>query len=59
MEQDIINTLNSLNFVVEVYNTTTICVDWNIVDAHMQRAKTSKKAHIDPKKLNWTRPKKS
>jgi len=47
MGQDIINTLNSLNFIVEVFNRTTICIDWNIVDAHMQKKKLSKQVQIE------------
>jgi len=39
---------------VEVFNRTTIFIDWDVVDAHMQKKKTSKKDHIDIKKLNWT-----
>ncbi|KAL5240683.1 hypothetical protein ACI65C_008093 [Semiaphis heraclei] len=54
MGQDIIDTLNSLNFVVEVFNRTKICIDWNVVDSHMQRKNLSKHDHIEPQKLNWT-----
>ncbi|KAL5241911.1 hypothetical protein ACI65C_009321 [Semiaphis heraclei] len=54
MEQDIINTLNSLNFFVEVFKKTTICIDWNVVDAHMQSKKLSERVQIEREKLNWT-----
>ncbi|KAL5241626.1 hypothetical protein ACI65C_009036 [Semiaphis heraclei] len=54
MGQDIVDTLNSLNFVVEVFNRTKICIDWNVVDSHMQRKNLSKHDHIEPQKLNWT-----
>jgi len=54
MRQDIIDTFKSLHMVVEIYNEMTICVDWKIVDAHIQKKIELKQVHIAPDRLRWT-----
>uniref|UniRef100_A0A8R2JVH3 histone acetyltransferase n=2 Tax=Acyrthosiphon pisum TaxID=7029 RepID=A0A8R2JVH3_ACYPI len=54
MRQDIIDTFQSLHMVVEIYKEITICIDWNVVDRHIQKKNESKQVHIDPDRLKWT-----
>lgn len=54
MRHDITYTLQSLNMVVEVGDKLTICIDWNIVDAHLKRKTLSKQIPIEPECLRWT-----
>lgn len=54
MRHDITYTLQSLNMIVEDDEKLTICVDWNIVDAHMKRRNASKHIPIEPECLRWT-----
>lgn len=54
MRHDITYTLQSLNMVVEDSDKLTICIDWNIVDAHMKRKTLFKQITIEPECLRWT-----
>jgi len=54
MRHDITYTLQSLNMVVEICEKLTICIDWNIVDAHLKRKNLSKQIPIEPECLRWT-----
>ncbi|XP_029346480.1 histone acetyltransferase KAT7-like [Acyrthosiphon pisum] len=58
MKQDIIYTFHTLNMVVEVYNETTIYIDWNVVDSHIKKKIELNKVHIDPDRLRWSPPNK-
>jgi len=40
--------------VVEICEKLTICIDWNIVDAHLNRKNSSKQIPIEPECLRWT-----
>jgi len=54
MRHDITYTLQSLNMVVADGENLMICVDWNIVDAHMKKKKLSKHIPLEPECLRWT-----
>lgn len=54
MRHDITYTLQSLNMIVEICEKLTILIDWNIVDAHLNRKSTSKQIPIEPECLRWT-----
>lgn len=54
MRHDITFTLQSLNMIVEDGEKLLICIDWNIVDAHIKRKKSSKHIPIEPECLRWT-----
>jgi len=54
MRHDITYTLQSLNMVVENDDKLTVCIDWNIVDAHIKRKNSSKHITIEPECLRWT-----
>lgn len=54
MRHDITYTLQSLNMVVADGENLMICIDWNIVDAHMKKTKLSKHISIEPECLRWT-----
>lgn len=54
MRHDISYTLQSLNMAMENDGNLIICVDWNIVDAHMKRKNSSKQIPIEPECLRWT-----
>lgn len=47
MRHDIIYSLQSLNMIVECDKKLTICVDWNIVDAHVEKKKSSNHIPIE------------
>jgi len=40
--------------VVEICEKLTICIDWNMVDAHLKRKKSSIQIPIEPECLRWT-----
>lgn len=54
MRHDITYTLQSLNMVVEYNEKLAVCIDWNLVDAHMKRKNASKYIAIEPECLRWT-----
>lgn len=54
MRHDITYTLQSLNMVVEHNEKLTICIDWNVVNAHMKKINSSKYIVIEPECLRWT-----
>lgn len=54
MRHDITYTLQSLNVVVEQNENLIICVDWNLVDAHMKKINSSKHIVIEEECLRWT-----
>lgn len=54
MRHDITYTLQSLNMAVEYDEKLTICIDWDIVDAHMKRKQLSKYIPIEQDCLRWT-----
>lgn len=54
MRHDITYTLQSLNMVVEYNEKLAVCIDWNLVDAHMKRKNASKYISIEPECLRWT-----
>jgi len=56
MREDIIDTFQSLNMVVEIFKDITICIDWNAVDLHIKRKSTITRIHIDPDRLRWSPP---
>jgi len=40
--------------IVEICEKLTILIDWSIVDAHLNRKKSSKQIPIEPECLRWT-----
>lgn len=55
IRHDITYTLQSLNMVVEDGDKLTLCVDWNLVDAHIKKKKSLKNIiPIEPECLRWT-----
>ncbi|XP_050429991.1 histone acetyltransferase KAT6B isoform X2 [Adelges cooleyi] len=54
MRHDITYTLQSLNMAVEEDGKLIVCVDWELVDAHIKRKNASKHIPIEPDCLRWT-----
>jgi len=34
----------------------TICIDWSVVDGHINKKNELKQIHIEPDRLRWTPP---